>query len=153
MSSNITATLPSVPQVQAGNIPDILKGLSQWIVWRIGPLKANGKFDKVPVDPQTGRHINAHDPQHWLSFADAIAAHRAGKGSGIGIVMSASQPIEMDGESYYLIGLDFDRCRDRMDKLKKLHELLGRPYVEVSPSGKGLRMFALSKQPLKGGNR
>jgi hypothetical protein len=152
MSSNIVAAVPNVPQVRADNIPDILKGLSQWIVWRAGPLKANGKFDKVPIDPRTGRHVSAHDPQHWLSFADAMAAHQAGKGSGIGIVMSASRPIEMDGESYYLVGLDFDRCHERMDKLRRLRELLGKPYVEVSPSGNGLRMFALSKQPLKGGN-
>ena len=39
-----------------------------------------------------------------------------------------------------------------MQKLKELWVRLGQPYVEASPSGKGLRMFALSTELLKGGN-
>jgi primase-polymerase (primpol)-like protein len=152
MSSNTATTLPNVPQVQADNIPGILKGLSQWIVWRAGLLKANGKFDKIPVDPRRGRKINAHDPNNWLSFDDAIAAHRAGVGSGIGIVMSAAHTVERDGEPHYLVALDFDRCGERMNEMRETWMQLGQPYVEMSPSRKGLRMLGLCNQVLRSGN-
>jgi len=152
MSSNTATTLPHVPQVQADNIPDALKAIPQCIVWRAGPLKSNGKFDKIPIDPRRGRKIDAHDPNNWLSFDDAIAAHKAGVGSGIGIDMSAAHTVECGGEPYYLVALDFDRCRERMNELKETWMQLGQPYVEVSPSGKGLRMFGLSKQLLRSGN-
>jgi hypothetical protein len=152
MSSNTATTLPYVKAVQPDNIPDSLKAIPQWIGWRAGPRKANGKFDKIPIDPRRGRKIDAHDPNNWLSFADAIAAHQAGKSDGVGIMMSVEHTVECGGELYYLVAFDFDRCRDRLNELKETRLQLGNPYVEVSPSGNGLRMFGLSKQLLKNGN-
>ncbi len=126
---------PVVLQVQTDNIPDILKRVSQWIVWGAGPLRANGKFDKIPIDPRSGLKINAHDPNNWLAFDDAIAAHRAGKGSGIGFVMSAAHTIQCNGEPYYLVALDFDHYRGRIDELREIGLQLGRPPTCTQRSG------------------
>jgi primase-polymerase (primpol)-like protein len=121
-------------------------------MWRAGPVKPNGKFDKIPCSPSTGKNINGQDSENWLNFDDALAAHRNGTGDGIGIVLSIDHPIPYNGVDHYLVALDFDNCKSRMSQLQQLWLNLGKPYTELSPSDKGLRMFALSRQPFKGGN-
>jgi primase-polymerase (primpol)-like protein len=146
---------PQRPRVRAlisENIPDILKQLDRWVVWRAGPLKESGKFDKIPVDPMTDRPVSALDPRNWLSFQPALEAYSRGIGSGIGIALSGDHPMLVNGEPFFLTALDFDQCGDRLASLKALWTQLGKPYVEESPSGNGLRMFGLSRQLLRGGN-
>jgi hypothetical protein len=144
--------LPSINPIDRKNIPPILTGLPQWINWRAGPLKANGKLDKIPTDPVTGQNINHLDPRNWSSFAAAVHAYDNDVGHGVGFVLNSKQPIIHNGDDHYLVALDFDNVLKSNAELKELWDRLGKPYVEVSPSGKGLRMFALSKELLKGGN-
>ena len=44
--------------LNAQNIPDILKDLSRWVVWKAFDEKPDGRFDKVPICPLSGRKIN-----------------------------------------------------------------------------------------------
>jgi primase-polymerase (primpol)-like protein len=37
------------------NIPDELKILKAWLVWETTEIQPNGKFNKIPVYPTTGR--------------------------------------------------------------------------------------------------
>lgn len=141
-------TCPVIP----GNIPDLLKGLTRWVVWRAGPPKDGGKFDKIPVDAVTGRAVSPLDPTNWLPFNRAMDAYDRGGVQGVGIVLTRDQPLTHNGETFFLIALDFDQCRDRLSDLKLIWMDLGKPYVEQSPSGRGLRMFGLSRQPIRGGN-
>jgi AAA domain/Primase C terminal 2 (PriCT-2) len=143
---------PNIPPVIPTNIPALLKGEKRWVVWRAGPYKPTGKFDKIPVDPLTGRNVNALEPANWLTFDQAMDAHRRGMANGIGIVLSDQLPIVMDGTPYYLTAIDLDQCLDSMSEHRVLWRELGKPYVEVSPSGNGLRMLGLCSTPLKGGN-
>jgi putative DNA primase/helicase len=152
MSSDTEQSYPNFPKVRSNNIPDVLKTLDRWVIWRAGPFKHTGKFDKVPCDPRTGRNISAQDPGNWLSFADALAAYDRGAGDGLGIALSSNHPIVVDGINYFLTALDFDGVGTSLNEVKELWLRLGKPYAEVSPSQNGLRMFALSTIAFKGGN-
>jgi primase-polymerase (primpol)-like protein len=152
MTTEARTGYPTIAPIERDNIPSVLKDIDRWVVWRAGPLKPNGKFDKIPCSPSNGQNIDGQDPANWLSYGAAVAAYDRDVGNGIGIVLSANHPVHFNGEAHYLIALDFDNCAQSIDTLKELWLRLGKPYAEVSPSGSGLRMFALSKEPLKGGN-
>ncbi len=152
MSAEPQKVFPNVPKIERDNIPSLLKDCDQWVIWRAGPIKPNGKFDKIPCDPATSRNIDGQAPENWLTYEAALAAHDSGCADGIGIALSSEHTIPHSGSEYYLVALDFDNCAGSNDTLKELWLRLGKPYVEVSPSGNGLRMFALSTEQLKGGN-
>lgn len=143
---------PHIAKVERDNIPDLLKAIGTWVVWRGGPTKPNGKFDKIPCDPVSGRNVNAQNSKNWLTYEVALAAYDQGVGDGIGVVLSSEHPVTLNGTDYILVALDLDKCEGRTKEIKELGLRLGNPYVEVSPSGKGLRIFALSTKQVKGGN-
>lgn len=137
-------------------IPQSLTEIPRWVTWKAGQPKPNGKFDKVPINPATGRNINGNEPANWMTFGDALAAYDAGKCSGIGLAL-CDEPVAtwgnvLCGASQYLTALDLDHCGDKLEEVKALKRDLGGIYGEVSPSGNGIRMFALSRTPPRGGN-
>lgn len=134
------------------NIPELLKNLDRWVVWKASAPKTGGKFGKIPVDAITGCPINPLKPENWLSFSRAIEAYQKGTGNGVGIVLSRDHPVIIDQVSWFITALDFDDCSDRVGDLHSLWRKLGHPYVEVSPSGKGIRMLGLCRSPVRGGN-
>ncbi len=140
------------------DIPPLMKSLKQWIVWKAGPIRPDGKFEKKPQDSRTGRTHDPFDSSIWLSFSDACKALENGKFSGLGFVLDG-EPVDetANGEPVYLIGLDIDEKSGLLDgqplPIKQTWLRLGKPYAEASPSGKGVRMFALSKEPLKNHNK
>ena len=143
---------PEIAKVNATNIPDLLKKQDRWLVWKAGPLKENGKFDKIPIDPNNGRALNGNDPANWMTFEQAIAAHEKGIGDGVGVALNEFHQIDFDGAPHFLVALDFDNIKEGEADLRELWMSLGKIYVEASPSGKGLRMFALSTEKITGGN-
>ncbi|MCL9982953.1 MAG: AAA family ATPase [Erythrobacter sp.] len=146
------STYPSILPVDTAPIPDLLKGLRRWLPWRAGPHKPTGKFDKIPIDPTTGRNLSAVDPANWVTFDVAMQACRKGAAQGIGIALSDKHPVMLKGQPLFLTAVDLDNCRSQMNEYKLLWRQLGKPYVEVSPSGKGLRMLGLSCTAVRGGN-
>ncbi|MBY0282517.1 MAG: AAA family ATPase [Sphingomonas sp.] len=151
-STATSQRVPTIAPVEPENIPDLLKREARWLGWWPGPPKPDGKFDKFPVDPQTGQKINPLNPASWLSFSEALAAWRRDMAKGIGFVLSDQHPIIVNGTPVYLTAIDLDRCAAQMVEHNALWRELGDPYVEVSPSGNGLRMFGFCTTPLKGGN-
>jgi len=143
---------PTIATIERGDVSSLLRSIPQWILWRAGPLKDNGKFDKIPTHPKRDHDINPHDPKNWMSWEEAINAHDRGVGSGLGFVMTTDRILPINGEKFHLVALDYDNCSDAINEVKEDWLRLGKPYVEVSPSGQGVRMFALSKDVLKGGN-
>ncbi len=139
-------------KVEPDGIPEVLKGLDRWVIWKAGKQNETGKFSKIPCDPVTGHNINGLAPNNWLSYEQALSFYNTGNVSGIGIVLSAEHPVHYDGKQCCLVALDLDDVVNSATEVKRLKLELGQPYVEVSPSGRGLRMFALSTEPIKGGN-
>ena len=138
--------------VKAEAIPEALKATPRFVTWNAGPLNEKGKFTKVPVNFRTGANVSAHKPANWLTFDTALAAYLAGECHGIGFA-PAGRPLVMESEvPLYPCAIDLDGCGGELGVHEALWNSLGQPYVEVSPSGNGLRMFMLSTEVLKGGN-
>jgi hypothetical protein len=149
----ITSTEPrGRPLLCVDRMPTLMSALDRWVTWGAGPPKPNGKFDKVPIDARTRLPVNANSHSNWLSFTDACAAYDHGACDGIGIALCAAPVAHVEGTPLYLVAVDLDHCEDRIAEVKQLWLQLGKPYKEVSPSGTGVRMLALSRVPIRGGN-
>lgn len=143
---------PEIKPVEPKRIPEAIKVINQWFPWRAGRTKINGKFDKIPTHPVSGKNIDPLDPLNWFSFDEAMQAYRNGVGDGVGIALSDNHPILVSGETFHLVAIDLDNCAGRIADCQDLWLKLGQPYVEASPSGKGLRMLGLSRTLVTGGN-
>lgn len=107
-------------------IPRELQQIPRWVVWR-------GK--KVPYRADcVNSTASVTDPSTWSPFETAATAYSEGEWSGVGLVLSG------DG----LVGVDLDKCVNDGKPSAEAMEVLrsiGAGYVEVSPSGTGLRAF------------
>lgn len=128
-----------------------------WFCWgKRQPNKA-GEF-KVPIDPKTGKAGSASDPATAGAFeqasAQCVRGYGYGRGGGVGVLMTTA--------TAGFVGLDFDDVRDPdsgevNDMGAEVVRRFAGNYVEISPSGKGLRVFCLgsitaSKTTISGGS-
>ncbi|MGV8058586.1 MAG: hypothetical protein AB2L12_11260 [Smithellaceae bacterium] len=129
------------------NIPKELQKRHQWVAWKFGTMKTNGKRPKIPINPATGRSAKTNDSSTWGSFREARQRCENGKMDGIGFVFTKGDPY---------CGIDLDNCRSpKTGKLKKFARDIVRSlrdYTEVSPSGKGVKIITKGKLPDKGIN-
>ena len=129
-------------------IPEKLLLLPQAITWVAGVADpVTGKFDKFPKG-KDGTGKAWPKPAQWVgNLNDAVRRAQDRGHSGPGIVL----PAKIDG--LHLAALDWDGVdlndTDRMDEIMHDWDSLGQPYMETSPSGKGLRAFVLSTTPVK----
>ncbi len=128
---------PSKPPFHPENIPIELKELSQWVLWRY--VWNNKKWDKPPCQAN-GQLASVSNRATWMSFDKALQAIKTKKFDGVGFIPTAE-----DG----LCGWDFDNSfsggkinEKVVGYIKNLNS-----YVEVSPSGKGLRVWVKAKIP------
>ena len=148
---NLTTKAAGVKQleilpVKPENIPPELKEYDQWVAWKAVP-KANGKIDKVPINPQTGGNASVSDPSTWGSYSRALKFYKNHKMpiAGIGFVLTKDVPF---------VGGDLDGCREpdtkelTADAIKILNA--ANTYTEISPSSTGIRFIAHGELPGKG---
>jgi hypothetical protein len=120
--------------VFAENIPDELKAMDRWVVWRweFKESKGGGKYDKPPRHP-SGRLAATNNPKTWVSFDDAYSAYLLDEWSGLGMVLPPG-----------IVGVDIDDCIEA-DGRKTNEATLAlakmATYAEVSPSGRGLKFL------------
>jgi hypothetical protein len=129
------------------HIPKELLLLPQAITWQAGKLDLNtGKFSKFPKG-KDGTGNNWPKSNQWVgNLIDAIELALKNGHSGPGVVL----PAQINGK--HLVAFDWDgvdfKDPDRMNEIMQDWKELGEPYMEVSPSGKGLRAFVLSDSPV-----
>jgi putative DNA primase/helicase len=130
-----TAAITPAPNLDG--IGADLRGIPRWIHWR--PVSnEDGKVDKIPTDPATGKNIDYTSAENWKTFDAAVATLRPG--IGLGIVLNG------DG----LIGVDRDGCVGDDGTLSDDAAVTVRAfgsYAEISPSGLGLRIIARGVLP------
>lgn len=136
------------------NIPQELRALIQFCVWRYEKPEESENITKVPYNPITGRHTSVTDPQSWCSFEQATeAAKDWNKWAGIGFIFSSRDP-------YCGIDLDNPLAKnvDGSPKFspEKQAEIWARQqfifeqfvsYAERSPSGNGLHIIVKASVP------
>ena len=148
MSTTITPAKPKAMPVNVDPVPAELKAIPQWCGFKWQWNGDKDKWDKPPFSIRTGRKCNSEQLAELSGFSKAVAAHRAGRFDGIGFRFRPDDPFA---------GVDLDGCRDPqtgaiapwaqrwIDKFAT--------YTEVSPSGKGVKMFCRGKVSGKGKNR
>jgi putative DNA primase/helicase len=129
---------PPKPQalvVMPQSIPDELKAIDQWVVWRYFWQK--GKWDKPPLQSRGGNLANTTHSKTWSTFDVAMTAYETGTVDGIGFVFAKKNR---------LTGIDLDHARDPDTgiiepwALEIVHTF--RTYTELSPSGTGIHIIA-----------
>jgi len=128
-NASLDKKLPQGYDLSAENIPDELKKIPHWIVWTYG--KKDGEIIKVPVNPKTKKWVNAHDPQNWLSFQEALDFARK---LNLGVGFDFTEDL-----GYVFIDWDHVLKQGVIDDLR-VEEIIekGDTFTEISPSGKGL---------------
>jgi putative DNA primase/helicase len=120
----------------SANIPNELKALPQWVLYRLVWDDTKNKWTKPPFQPN-GKKASSTDKSTWLSYEQACKACEQGKFDGIGFSFSESDPYA---------GIDLDDVRDK-DTGKILYQWAENiiaqfgSYCEVSPSGTGVHIL------------
>lgn len=115
-------------------IPQELRERPQWAVATLN-IKPDGKPDKAPINPATGRYANSVDPSTWVSFDTAI-------NSGypvIGFMLSKDDPftiIDLDSKE----GLSAEDQARQVKVFETFHS-----YAERSQSGRGCHIILRGK--------
>lgn len=110
---------------------------SRWCAWR-AEWADRPKPAKVPYCA-AGQRLKVSAPSEWLTFDEACQLYEGGGFDGVGVLM---------GSLDFVVGLDLDNCLDEngnvIDAMSQVGgDFLGiGGYVEISPSGRGLRQFA-----------
>ncbi|QRM20578.1 hypothetical protein GBK02_14895 [Dechloromonas sp. TW-R-39-2] len=116
---------------------------SQWGVWCGVWRDGQEKVGKLPHNG-SGKAISVDDPDSWLTFGEARNLYESGGYDGVGVLMSSLVGF---------VGIDLDDCigadgrpnAEHRELVEAFVKLKG--YVELSPSGKGLRQFIRGKLP------
>ena len=132
-------------EINTSNIPEELKSES-FMLWRLE--QREGRKTKPPINPSSGFKGNVQDPKQWTDFDNAMRIHMGGRfrTNGISVVLHPGSE---------LVGLDLDHCISDGTFTQDAAEIINRvnSYSEISPSGKGVRIFLYGKLPEKGRRR
>lgn len=127
-----------------------LAAFPQFVTYRLVPSAKPGKTDKLPLDWRTGQmppkgsggHIS---PDYRTDFASAAAAVAAGRGHGVGFVITANDPfwfLDIDGA----LQADHTWSPIAVD----LCQRFAGAAIEVSQSGTGLHIIGCGTVPPHG---
>jgi len=117
-------------QVQFEKIPQFLKDNGQFCCWQY-ELR-DGDKTKVPYTPGTKRKANVKIPATFTAFETAASATGY---EGIGIRVHGR-----------IVGIDLDHCivdGKLLPWAQEIVDIFGATYIEISPSGTGIRIFCL----------
>jgi hypothetical protein len=72
MTTQRSALYPGPTPQDLDRIPEDLKQLPQWVLWRgadrIDQQTGEVKLNKIPIDPQTLKNASTTDPETWGTF-------------------------------------------------------------------------------------
>jgi KaiC/GvpD/RAD55 family RecA-like ATPase len=124
------------PHVGAIKVPESLRSLPGWVVWRYEENPDSEKPRKVPYyvsgERRHGVQGSVNDRARMATF-DAARAYASRKGfDGVGLALMPE---------FNLVALDFDNCVKDGQLHPTVAEIASQTYAEYSPSGQGVRCF------------
>lgn len=127
---------------QLGAMPQAMKGLRQWLLWRFEEYAGDKKPRKVPYylngRKRQGKQGDEADREALATHEAAVAALAAGRWDGVGFAF-----LPGDG----LVGIDIDGAIDAEtgEVTQRCAEIIAASasYTELSPSGCGVHIIAL----------
>jgi primase-polymerase (primpol)-like protein len=137
-------TMPAKPATigDPGKLPAALLPRTQqtrWVCWRWTWREDKGRWDKPPLQASNpDLSAKSNDPATWGTYAVAVAAVAAGKADGIGYMLADDD----------LDAVDLDHCHNpetgAIDAWAQQEiDAANGAYVEVTVSGKGLRILGV----------
>jgi len=118
-------------------VPSDLEERDQWVLWRLE------RMAKVPYRPD-GRRASTTEPSDWSEYPKILHVFESQLKywSGIGFVFTTEDPF---------VGIDLDDCLDECGTPKEstrgIIERFADTYMEISPSGHGLKIWAKGQLP------
>lgn len=109
-------------------IPTELTGRKNWLNWKYGEVRPDGKRAKVPITPGSDRNASVDDPATWGTYEEAD------EGFDLGYVFTKE-----DG----IAGIDLDHCIENGKIHPKALQIVKafNSYTELSPSLTGLHIY------------
>jgi hypothetical protein len=145
----------SKPTTFQGNLSKLPKALSalvarpQWCVWR-WERTPKGAWQKPPyMATDLQRHASTADSSTWCDYQTALSVVLSGAADGVTFILA-------DGDPFAAI--DLDHCRNPATNsidawAQNFLDVAGDSYVEVTPSGEGLRIWGLASADAESANR
>ena len=139
-----TNNKPTALPVQFGSIPLQLRQVPRWVLWSHVLVGEGDKsrWSKLPLQA-SGRSASSTNPATWAGYIEVEAAYASGKFDGVGFVFDGTDQ---------LVGIDLDDCYDTATNrftnaaLQQIATSV-EGYMEVSPSGTGVKLFTLADLP------
>lgn len=120
--------------IREQNIPEELKQLQNWTLWKYEDNPKGGKPRKVPYFGGSTK-ASSNNPATWLKFSELQNFLAGGHYDGINIIFT--------NDDIY-IGIDLDSVINEQGEIstlaQKIIELCD-SYTEISPSGTGIRII------------
>ena len=167
-ASNNASSRPDRPTallVKPDNIPEDLKRRDRWVLWRL--VRVRGRWTKIPVMPKETKEAwdekkaaeakakgeewepkktagaSSTDPDTWSSYDVVVRAYQKGGYDGIGFVLDGA----VDESGLTIAAIDIDKVKDNPERIARAQEIRATvgSYTEISPSGKGVRIFLKAK--------
>jgi len=126
-------------------IPNELKSLATWGLYKLIWKEERKKYTKIPIDPHTGREGRSNDPKTWSDFNTAL---------------QAMTDLGMDGLGFYFqppyVGIDVDHVAEDIERMKVgdvedniVHDFMSNTtsYTETSISGTGIHIIVKGTIP------
>ena len=122
-------------------IPDEMKALNRWAVWKPEFNLNEGRLKKVSYYTQK-RYASVSNPKTYLSFKDAVKLlEKHPEFEGLTFILTADLGITgVDYDDTITDDVEFDNTK--LEELKALNS-----YIEISPSGQGIRAFCYARLP------
>lgn len=122
------------------NIPGSLKGLRQWVCFKLEYNEKKGKNDKIPKNPHNGYNAKANDPTTWSDYQTAVNALSKYGFDGIGIEFANG-----------VFGIDLDNVIENGKLTAEAQDIIKTmdSYTEYSPSGTGIHILCKGTIPEK----
>lgn len=124
---------------------DELRHHRTWVAWRSEQRPGDAKPAKVPKNPHTGGNASSTKPSTWGTHEQAVArAHKDGC-DGVGYVFTREAG---------LTGIDLDDCLIDGNLTQWGARIIAEldTYTEISPSGRGVKLWARGQLPGNGIN-
>lgn len=121
--------------VLRANVPEEMRALPNWCVFRTKWNAEKGKKDKFIISPTDGKWAKSTDPATWTDFETAM--HYAEENNCEGLSFA------LDGSGISCIDLDHSVERDGTlsANAEKLTKEIPETYTETSVSGNGIHIF------------